>query len=172
MPAMKKIIGASKLEAMVAVLLVSILGGVLLDRLLLYQEMGEKTAMETTVINLRTGLRLSIAELMLNDRMQDIGVLAEMNPVKWLDKPPPNYIGEMDNPKADAIPPGNWYYDRGSRQLVYKPNHSRLLKIDADQEKLIRFQVVARMQSGNGHAPPAVQGVALSLLSPYDWSIE
>ncbi|MEW6132897.1 MAG: hypothetical protein AB1591_06985 [Pseudomonadota bacterium] len=167
-----RLVGISKLEAMVALLLIAILGAILLDRLLFYQEVAERTAMETTIINLRSALRLTVAELRMQNRMQDLEHLVGANPIAWLDRPPANYAGELDNPSPTAIPPGSWCFDRTRRQLVYRPKLTRLIKADSEEEKLIRFQVTAVMRAEESAATPIAEGVALSLVRPYDWSVE
>lgn len=167
-----RFVGISKLEAMVALLLISILGAILLDRLLFYQEIAEKTAMETTIINMRSALRLTVAELRMQNRMQELEKLVGANPIAWLDTPPANYAGELDSPSPAAVPPGNWYFDRTRRQLVYRPNLTRLLKAGSEEEKLIRFQVTAVVRAAESGTTPIAEGVALSLVRPYDWSVK
>ncbi len=69
--------GASFVEFSVSMALMAIFVGVLLERALYYQEYAEKTAMESTVKNIRTGLRYKIADLILANRMSDIPSLAD-----------------------------------------------------------------------------------------------
>lgn len=172
MAALKKNAGAGKLEAMMALLMISILAAALLERLLLYQEIAEKTAMETTVINLRSALRLQVAELRMQNRTQELIRLVETNPIEWLGAPPPNYAGERVNPSASAIPPGNWCFDRSRRQLIYRPQRTRLLKVSGEEEKLIRYQVTATIRKDKDGTPTGAEGLAFSLMSQYDWSVD
>ena len=93
--------GASFLELAVCVALMAIFVGVLLERALYYQEYAEKTAMESTAENIRTGLRYKVADLILANRASEIPALAEENPINWLAERPPNYLGELDSAPAD-----------------------------------------------------------------------
>ncbi len=163
--------GGTLLELAVAGAIIGIIATVFLGYMLRYQEVAEKTVMETTVINMRTGLNLRMAELMATDRMRDMGAVAQQNPIDWLESPPPNYLGQLDNPEPDAIPPGNWYYDSGRRQLVYRPDRARYLKPGPDGEKLIRFRVTAKTHPGQNSRPARVEGVTLTPVIPYDWPV-
>ena len=88
--------GFSLFELLIAAGVISVIAVLLLDRLLDYQAYAERTAMEVTIVNMRSGLRLRVAELMTQDRMQEVGKLVNENPVHWLETPPPNYLGELD----------------------------------------------------------------------------
>ncbi|WP_148415467.1 hypothetical protein [Noviherbaspirillum massiliense] len=163
--------GFSRFEFGVCTILAGVLAAVFLHYLLRYQEQAEKIAMETTVINMRSGLRLRIAELMTLDRMNEAGTLLQENPVNWLETPPPNYLGEMaDSTRAD-IPAGNWYFDTARRELVYLPRLARYFEADPGAETAIRFRVTAIFSSpsGNGKAQAKAQGIAIVPVHSYIW---
>jgi general secretion pathway protein G len=171
MPAIRKQAGSTLLELMVMGSIIGILALVLLDRTLRYQEVAEKTVMETTFFNMRTGLHLRMAELMIKNRMQDMGLVARENPINWLEAPPPNYIGEIDKPDPEQIPLGSWYYDSGRRQLVYVPERTRHLRPGPGGEKVIRYQVTSTTRPDQGEGAPKVEGVTLAPVIPYDWPV-
>ncbi len=171
MAALKKQTGGTLLELAVAGIVIGIIATVFLGYMLRYQEVAEKTVMETTVINMRTGLKWRIAELMVQDKMRDLAVVAQENPINWLAAAPSNYLGEFDNPAPESLQPGSWYYDNGRRQLVYLPDRSYHLKPGPDGEKIIRFRVTAKTHPGENGAPARVEGVTLSLVIPYDWPV-
>src|SRR5258708_18959584 len=85
--------GFSLFEFVVAITIVVIFGGVLLQRMLYLQEAAEMTAMDMTVANLRTGLRYKTGDLLIRDKVSEIATLADENPVNWLRCPPANYLG-------------------------------------------------------------------------------
>jgi general secretion pathway protein G len=115
--------GASQLELAVSIALFAIFLVVFLERASYYQEYAEKTAMEMTVANMRTGLRYQIADLIINNRLSEIPALADDNPVNWLAGQPENYLGEFDSlPDGTA---GKWFYDKRNRELVYTVNNRR-----------------------------------------------
>lgn len=171
MAALEKQTGGSLLELAVMGAVIGMLATVFLNYMQRYQEVAEKTVMETTVINMRTGLKWRIAELMVQDRMRDMKDVARENPIKWLAAPPSNYLGEFDNPNAESLPRGSWYYDSGSRQLVYLPDRAQHLKPGQDGTKTIRFRVTAKTHAGGNGAPPRVEGVTLAPVIPYDWPV-
>jgi hypothetical protein len=109
--------GVSFLEFAVCMALVAIFVGVLLERALYYQEFAEKTAMEWTAGNIRSGLRYKVADLILANRASEIQTLADENPMNWLAERPPNYLGELDSAPADE-PKGQWYFDRRNRRAM------------------------------------------------------
>ena len=71
-------------ELVVVIVITSVIVITLLNRFLYYQEMAEKSVMEMTVMNMRSGLRLRIAELIMQDRMSEAGRLLQENPITWL----------------------------------------------------------------------------------------
>lgn len=162
----RKQTGGTLLELAVASIIIAALAIFLLNRMQRYQEIAEKTVMETTVVNMRSGLRLRVAELMVQGRMGEMGSLSRENPISWLEASPPNYAGELKHPEQQAIPPGSWYFDTARRQLVYLPDRSRYFKPGTDGEKAIRFRVTATAGQGG-----RVEGINISLVSPYDWPV-
>ncbi len=169
----RKQTGGTLLELAVAGIVIGILAAVLLNRLLRYQELAEKTAMEATVVNMRSGLRMRAAELVIQGRTDEIGQLGRGNPIMWLDTLPPNYAGELDHPDQGAVKPGSWYFDGARQELVYLPARSSHLKPGPDGTKAIRFRVTTvTRQAETGLAPaPALAGVAITPLVPYDWPV-
>ena len=122
-----------------SIVLFAIFLAVFLERAFYYQEYAEKTAMEMTVANMRTGLRYKIADLILNNRVSEIPTLAAGNPVNWLAEPPQNYLGEFDSPPGDGTA-GEWYYDKRNRELVYTVNNRRHFVPHSGRDFTIRYR--------------------------------
>ena len=167
--------GFTIFELVVVIVLASVLAIILLNRLWYYQEIAEKTAMEMTVMNMRSGLRLRIAELMMRDKMSEAGQLMQENPITWLETLPPNYRGKISGSKQTALIPGSWYFDTGRQELVYLVQHDRFFKPGWDgapnRESAVRFHVTAvkhPRQDGNGTVRK-VEGIALAPVAPYHW---
>jgi general secretion pathway protein G len=166
--------GASLLEFMVVVVVAGILIAILLDRLAFYREAAEKVALQTTVLELKTAVRERVIELMLKQREADMAGMLDANPVPWLSYPLRDYRGEKPAPSWSDVPPGSWYFDTSSRELVYKRRSNRLLEREQVREDmLLRFRVTASQQSmpkehgasGRGR----VEGVTLAMQSPHTW---
>ena len=151
--------GFGLVDLAVALAVLAILLYFLLDRVLYMQEVAEKTEVEETVRSINYGLRLEAASRLA--RGPDPGRLAleKDNPVKWLNAPPRNYIGEHEKAPAHAKP-GYWYYQLQSRQLIYRPNRAERLKVEGLKEEVIRFEV--RRSAGSNQ-------VRLVPYQPYAW---
>lgn len=161
----------SMFEFIVLVVIASVLGIGLAERLSYYQELAEKTVMEATVRNMRSGLLMRRAELLMQENVAETAKLLHQNPITWLETPPLNYVGELSAERAQTVPPGSWYFDTSARELVYLPHLHRHLQIEAPQSSLIRYQVTALEMMPNT-APPARRqplGIALTLKTPYRW---
>ena len=135
-----------------------------------YQELAEKTVVEATVANMRSGLRYRIAELMVNGRMNEMGSLSSENPMFWLKAPPSNYLGQVAQ-QGQRIPPGSWYFDPQRHELVYLLQHSRYFQPGPDRKKLIRFRVLTSTQKQAANTSARVEGISLVPVGPYEWVV-
>lgn len=163
-------VGFTLFELMGIIFIASVLSLVLYDRFLGYQALAEKTVMEMTVINMRSGLRLRVAELMMEGSVDKIGSLVHENPINWLAAPPPNYIGQLTHPEQHAIPANSWYFDTGRHELVYRLPRDKLFGSGAAQEKTVRFRVtaVSHPQQKGEEGARKVGGVALTMITRHD----
>ncbi|MGQ0579829.1 MAG: type II secretion system protein [Betaproteobacteria bacterium] len=162
--------GISFLEFAVSMALMGIIVSVLLERALYYQEYAEKTAMESTAENIRTGLRFKVADLILADRVSEIQTLADENPLSWLVDRPPNYLGELDSSPAEE-PRGQWYFDTRNRELVYTVDNRRHFSPSTYRDFSVRYRAM-RVSAGEvTDSSPSVAGtwVSLVLVSEYGW---
>jgi len=161
--------GLSTLELVLAIALFTLLAGVAAYRFRYLQEAAEKTAVEMTVMNIRTGLRNKTAELMMENRMPELPALLQENPVNWLEKPPENYVGERSD--QDQIPPGSWYFDRKQQQLVYRLNLDGHFEGGGEGPAEIRYRAVGLMQSLKRGATEVstVVGIKLEAVSAVRW---
>lgn len=162
--------GASFVEFAVCIALMGIVLGVLLERALYYQEYAEKTAMESTAENIRTGLRYKVADLILANRVPEIPALADENPMDWLAERPPNYLGEMDFAPADE-PEGQWYFDKRNHELVYTVNNRRHFSPSTYRDFSVRYRTMRVSTGAVTDSSPNVAGtwVSLVLVAEYGW---
>ena len=77
--------GFTRFEWLGTVLVIGVLVTALLHYLARYQDIARTAVMEMTVVNMRSGLRLRVAELMIADRNAEIGALVHENPIGWLE---------------------------------------------------------------------------------------
>jgi hypothetical protein len=156
--------GASRLELIVVTLILVALSAWLLHTMRFYQELTEKTVIESTIINLRSGLRFKIADLILKGTPEKQAGLALSNPVLYAESPPRGYLGEMRAP--GELPPGSWFYEQDKAELVYIPVlKANLALADGSRpERLrLRWQIKAAEVGRGGGA------VDIEILTPYQW---
>ena len=140
---------------------------VLLQALLRHQELAERTAVEMTVMNMKSGLRYRIAGLIIDGRTQEIAELAGANPIAWLVRPPEGYLGETDAAEPlPAQPPGTWRFDAARRELVYKVNRGEGFASLDKGGKEIRLRVVAERGSLR---QGALLGMSIVVTNRYLW---
>ncbi len=162
--------GFSLVEFVVAIAIVGVFGGVLLQRMRYLQEVAEMTAMELTVANLRTGLRYKTGDLLMRDKVSEIATLADENPVDWLENHPENYLGEFDL-KPDTDLRGKWYFDKARHELVYTVNNRRHFIPASDQDYALRWHAMrlrSTEESISGNRS-SVQWIALAQVAGGRW---
>src|SRR5262249_52746526 len=111
--------GFSLVELAVALALIAVLVGVLLERTLYYQEIAEKASMEQVAADLRSSVNLRAAELILENRFAELDALVLKNPFDLLVRKPQNYLGVLEGAPPEGAAPGNWYFDKRSKEVVY-----------------------------------------------------
>lgn len=167
--------GFTLIELVVAIIIISTLAAVLLDRMLYYQEAAEKAALEQLVNTLRSALRLQIAERLLNRQGADIAALAGDNPINWLDAPPANYLGERFDPAPHEIAKGSWYFDLKDRHLVYVMTRGAHFTPNPRGRKHVRYITRVETSAKTPQERPilsdkfVINGVILAPAEPYQW---
>lgn len=163
--------GFSLLELVLVVSLVAIFIVVAIDRSLRYLEAAEKAAMETTVGALRSALTLRVGALYTVGGGAALTKLNEENPFTWLSQRPDAYIGPQWDPKLADVGPGSWYFDRSTRQVVYRPQRTRYLVRPGPDDPRIRFKVAVEYSPANIVSPsnPTLLKADLEAVSPYLW---
>ncbi len=171
--------GGSKLfEFVWVVVLVGVLSMVMLDYMLRYIEVAEKSAMENTAMNLRSALRLRLAEVLVRNDAKEAMRLARANPMDWLYEVPSNYAGEISDPEMDSIARGKWYWNRSSRELVYLVDNGRDFTPDAKGLKRVRYRVHAAFlaaavkENRQLSVNDLVGEISLVLAEPYKWEFK
>jgi len=96
--------------------------------------------------------------------------------VHFLAEVPKNYVGEYYDSKMLSIPPGSWYYDLKTRQLVYAVQRSSHFLAGDGGKKEVRFEtgVVYNNWLFAADAPNQreVGGITFKEVGPYSWAIK
>lgn len=162
--------GFTLFELIVVIGIFSILVGYALDKSFDNLELGEKAAMETQRLMMRSGMDLQIAGLISSGRERDIVRLAGRNPVDWLREKPANYLGAHAGAPSGQEVTGGWYFDTSTGELVYVPKRHANLKPDRSGLFRIRFHVtVAAPGDASGGAVRTPEWPRLVPVEPYVW---
>lgn len=155
--------GFSLFEFAVVVIVFGLALMVLLQRASFYGKEGDKAVAQALVTNMRSAMKSREMSLQARGQSADIEKLAGANPIKWLERTPENYRGELGPVAAKEVEPGNWYFDVVQRQLIYVLVGNNVACNDTDR---ICFKVESvRSSPKNASAKSAladVAGVALN----------
>ncbi len=164
--------GFTLVELAVVICVVVVLLGTLLDRLLRYQELGERAAMEQNLAAINTALTMRFASLVIAGRGTEIEKEAGGNPIHLLARPPENYLGALYAPAPQSLQPRSWYYDRESGDLVYVPGRRRYLSEPPDAENGLHFRVVLTEADPQQEGRTALRQPMVRAVRPYRWVVD
>ena len=164
--------GFTLIELVVVLSAVALLFGVALDRLLRYQELAERAAMEQNVAVINMALTMKFASLVTAGRAEAIEADVGANPVKLLARPPENYLGELYAPDPASLERRSWYYDRQSGELVYLPKQSRSLSSASGALDRLRFRIALTEVSSEPAVARELRQPYLAAMAPFKWAIE
>jgi len=154
--------GASLFEFAVCTIVFAVLTGLLLERVLRYRAEAEREGVVRQVENLRSALLSRVLEAEISGNKTQLRALVGSNPVALLQRAPISYLGEFDNPSAEKIPPGSWYFDRKQRKLVYVFTRNKSFRVGTPERWEYRIEFI-RLPTNNAKpsgTPPSA-GVAL-----------
>jgi general secretion pathway protein G len=156
-------------ELVVCVALIGVFAGLLLDRLLYYQEAAEKAVMELEANKLKLAMQVHIGDLIARNRALDYSQIARENPMGWLDQAPLGYQGEFDGDVSAQLPKGSWYFDRSSAEVVYVVNLDRNFRRASGGRTRVRWRVKLIRPEGVAAKDSMVVGMQLVPVEPYRW---
>lgn len=154
----------TNLETALYALIVAVLAGVLLDSLVDHAELAERAYVELTLTRIQEGVNIRQAQALLTGKAPDPALWASGNPFALAGMTPVNFRGEYERPEASLLDRGEWLFDRGRAELVYRPRLARYLETP-DPDGVLRFRLAGQGVSGGvGLHPVPVR--------PYKWDIE
>jgi type II secretory pathway pseudopilin PulG len=160
------------MELVVVICIVALLFAVALDRLLRFQELGERTAMEQNIAAINVALTMKFAALVAGGRGQAIEKELAANPVELLARPPENYLGALYAPPPETLPARSWYYDQQSGDLVYVPGRTRYLTEPPKAAEGLRFRVVLTDPSPRQEEVSELRQAFIRPKQPYRWNFD
>lgn len=159
--------GFSLLELVVVIAIIALLATVGLGRLWAVSVDAERAAMEQVLGSLRSAIGMKVANHLVRNDWQGLRALEASNPMDQLAEVPGNYLGTLASPDAAAIEAGRWYFDGGSRTLVYRVRHAGSFISTLPGPARARFKV--EVVYGEGGVP---QGARLAAAESYAWAVD
>lgn len=161
--------GLTLLEFAVASVVLGVLVFILLDRMSYYQGWAEKTAVEMTVMNMRSGLRYKVAEMLMHGKAAEIPDLAGKSPVQWLEQPPSEYLGEAGKLGWEDLSPGSWGFDAKRGELLYRVKENKYFVSARSGELGLRLRVRLLKGLASQAGQESVVGAEIVLVEKYHW---
>lgn len=163
-------LGLPTMEIAIVVALVGVFAAIFTHQLFYYWELAERTTVDLTINNMRSGLRLEMARRLMAGERRTYTALAHGNPMTLL-QTPDNYLGEQTHVDPTRIKPGHWVFSQNERALYYIPRHSRYLNI-APQQKLafLKFVLESKQEPSEiSEYADIPEDVKLISVWPYRW---
>jgi prepilin-type N-terminal cleavage/methylation domain-containing protein len=164
--------GFTLIELLIVISIVAVLFGVGLERLLRYQEMGERAAVEQNVAAINVALNMKFAAYVVRGRPAAIESEVGKNPIGLLARSPENYLGELFSPDIKSLPRGSWYFDLSNRELVYLPNRRRYLSAGDGPPEALRFRVSLTQVRNEPGEPRELPQPFIAANPPFTWVID
>lgn len=164
--------GFTLIELVIVISLVGILASIFFSRVLYYQEMAEKAAMQQVVGTLQSAMVLQYGPRMAMGSGSWINNINTDNPMEWLSQKPGNYAGEFNALKPAAVEPGNWAFDLATHELIYVPKHTEYFVPAKDGAMWIRYRARLSYETkARDKNVRVLAGVIFSPVEPYQWMI-
>lgn len=106
--------------------LIAVLALVFMHQVRVLQGQAELSAVKTTLGALRTALVLDHLQRSVAAGGASV-VLLQRNPFELLQRPPPNYRGELSRAQAETAPDGSWVFDPVCVCIGYRPLYAEWL---------------------------------------------
>ncbi len=165
--------GFTLLELVIVISLVGFFASVFFSRILYYQEMAEKSAMQQVVSAIQSGLLLQYGHRLISGIGSKKNSIIDENPMNWLVQKPRNYAGEFNSINSNKIKPGNWAFDLGTRELIYLPDHSEHFVPQTKGLRWIRFRAMFIYEASYRNKEiKEFAGVIFAPVEPYQWLIQ
>lgn len=172
----KNIRGFTLLELVIVIIMISVLGLIILDRVWKYRVYAEEAVVTATVGNIRSALGLEVARLAVRGKSKQIFQLENTNPMGLMAQTPENYLGEIaDAKKLDKT--GVWYFDKNDHTLNYVVNYTEQFKSDVKGIPRTRHKLKLVYTDNNNNQRfdkgiDFINGLDLVPVEPYEWVIE
>lgn len=168
--------GFTLLEMVIVIILISVLGLIILDRVWKYRVYAEEAVVTATVGNIRSALGLEVARLAVRGNIKKIARLANTNPMELMAQKPESYIGELSN-STSIKQTGVWYFDKKDRTLNYIVSYKEHFQSSVKGTARTRHKLELVYTDNNNNkrfdkGTDYINGLDLVAMEPYKWVIE
>jgi len=169
------LLGFTLLELAIVVSIVALLFVYAVQRIMAVDILAEQATMENTVGSLRSALALQFAKRVTDRRLWSITELNGENPIKFLNRPPKNYLGELEGVDPAGVSGGYWYFDTRERVLIYRVRNEDHFVSALDGPARAVFKVALLYEDANNNGRfeqdrDAIIGLRLERQGDFAWS--
>ncbi len=91
-------------------------------------DQAEQQALEAAIHNLHTGMQVAKHEAITYGRGEPANEWEGSNPIRWLQNPPGNYVGECSGAIRANLKESLWCFDPSKGELVFRPRSPKKFK--------------------------------------------
>lgn len=113
--------GFSLLELVVVICIIAVLAGLAAERTQSMRATAERVAAEALIANVKSALNLRATQLLSKGNAAGVIALTQESPIGLLTEPPETYRGAFFGVDPSLFKPGDWFFDRKQRALIYLP---------------------------------------------------
>ena len=161
----------SLFETAVVIAVIGLLMAVAIERMLRLRVESERVAMAHVVASLQSALSLEATGQIVHRGVEALVDLRGENPMRFLSRPPENYLGELAGVDLTDVKKGSWYFDTSQQTLVYRARNPGHLETPVQDGERAAFQVELLYRDLNGDSRftegvDRVRGVQLVAVEP------
>ncbi len=165
--------GFTLIELIIVICIVAVMSGIFLKRVVFYQEMAEKAAVQQVVGALQSALILQYGHRMASGLSGAEKSVVYENPMDWLMQKPGNYAGEFNQVNPAKMEPGTWAFDKSAKELIYYPDHTEHFKPSNNEVKWIRYKTRLLYEPNYRNKKVLeLAGMIISPIEPFQWLIK
>lgn len=164
--------GFTLLELVVSLLVIVILYGVLSVRLGGVAESAERAAMYGMLGQIRQQINLRMASFYIEGSPHQVKYLLQENPFSWISPSAKQYAGEIGEEADQKLLEGRWYYDSRSKQLIYRVQRNKHLKIEGDEQRNLKFVLKLNGNAADNLKQGTVYSIKIQSVTPFVWDID
>jgi prepilin-type N-terminal cleavage/methylation domain-containing protein len=163
--------GFTLLELVVSLLVIVVLYGVLSIRLGTMAESAERAAVYGMLGQIQQQINFRATEFYIDGTPEKFANLVKENPFNGFLVSPTQYAGEVTADTSKERLAGRWYFDTAHRELIYRVQRNKHLKIESNHGRELRFVLNLNGRSADNLSHSAVYSIEIQAVQPFVWEI-